>query len=110
MTVSVTNNGTGMSPEVMVKAFDPFFTTKPIGQGTGLGLSMIYCFARQTDGHASIHLIVGKGTTINVYLPCNLTSLETPVSQQQLVARSPKGRDETVLFVEDEPGVRLGAG
>ena len=105
--VSVTDNGTGMSPEVVVKAFDPFFTTKPIGQGTGLGLSMIYGFTRQTGGHASIHSVIGKGTTVNIYLPCNMTPLEAPVSQQQLVARSPKGRGETVLFVEDEPGVRL---
>ncbi len=104
--VSVSDNGTGMSPEVVAKAFDPFFTTKPIGQGTGLGLSMIYGFARQTNGHASIHSVVGEGTTVNVYLPCNMTSFETPVTQQQLVACSPKGRGETVLFVEDEPGVR----
>ena len=104
--VSVSDNGTGMSPEVVAKAFDPFFTTKPIGQGTGLGLSMIYGFARQTNGHASIHSVVGEGTTVNVYLPCNTTSFETPVTQQQLVACSPKGRGETVLFVEDEPGVR----
>ncbi|RZI54418.1 MAG: response regulator, partial [Pseudomonas sp.] len=57
-------------------------------------------------GHASIHSVLGEGTTVNVYLPCNLTALEAPVTQQQLVARSPKGRGETVLFVEDEPGVR----
>jgi PAS domain S-box-containing protein len=105
--VSVSDNGTGMSPEVIAKAFDPFFTTKPIGQGTGLGLSMIYGFARQTGGHASIHSVVDEGTTVNVYLPCNIPTLELPVTQQQLVARSPKGRGETVLFVEDEPGVRL---
>jgi PAS domain S-box-containing protein len=104
--VSVSDNGTGMSPEVIAKAFDPFFTTKPIGQGTGLGLSMIYGFARQTNGHASIHSVVGEGTTVNVYLPCNMTSFKTPVTQQQLVAGSPKGRGEVVLFVEDEPGVR----
>ncbi|RYG58188.1 MAG: PAS domain S-box protein, partial [Alphaproteobacteria bacterium] len=101
--VSVSDDGVGMSPEVVAKAFDPFFTTKPIGQGTGLGLSMIYGFARQTNGHASIHSVLGEGTTVNVYLPCNLTDFETPVTQQQLVARSPKGQGETVLFVEDEP-------
>ena len=104
--VSVSDDGVGMSPEVVAKAFDPFFTTKPIGQGTGLGLSMIYGFTQQTHGHASIHSIQGKGTTVNVYLPCNLSSLEVPVSQQQSVARSPKGQGETILFVEDEPGVR----
>ena len=104
--ISVSDNGMGMPPEVVAKAFDPFFTTKPIGQGTGLGLSMIYGFARQTHGHASIHSVQGQGTTVNVYLPCNLTSLETPVTQQQSVARSPKGQGETILFVEDESGVR----
>ena len=104
--VSVSDNGTGMAPEVLAKAFDPFFTTKPIGQGTGLGLSMIYGFARQIHGHASIHSIQGEGTTVNMYLPCDLDSFETPVSQQQSVARSPKGQGETILFVEDEPGVR----
>jgi signal transduction histidine kinase/CheY-like chemotaxis protein len=104
--VSVSDNGMGMSPEVVAKAFDPFFTTKPIGQGTGLGLSMIYGFVRQTQGHASIHSVQGEGTTVNIYLPCNLTGFETPVTQHQLVARSPKGRGETVLYVEDEPGVR----
>ncbi|RYG55910.1 MAG: response regulator [Alphaproteobacteria bacterium] len=104
--VSVSDDGVGMSPEVVAKAFDPFFTTKPIGQGTGLGLSMIYGFARQTNGHASIHSVQGEGTTVNVYLPCNLTGFEAAVTQQQLVARSPKGQGETVLFVEDEPGVR----
>lgn len=105
--VSVSDNGTGMSPEVVAKAFDPFFTTKPIGQGTGLGLSMIYGFARQTQGHASIHSIVGEGTTVNIYLPCNLNSVKVSETRAQSVARSPQGHGETVLFVEDEPGVRL---
>lgn len=104
--VSVSDNGTGMSPEVIAKAFDPFFTTKPIGQGTGLGLSMIYGFARQTGGHASIHSIVGEGTTVNLYLPCAQSSSQPSATVQQSVARSPQGHGETVLFVEDEPGVR----
>ena len=105
--VSVSDNGTGMSPETLAKAFDPFFTTKPIGQGTGLGLSMIYGFARQTGGHASIHSVVGEGTTVNIYLPCNLVPFVPSVTREQSVARSPQGKGETVLFVEDEPGVRL---
>jgi len=67
---------------------------------------MIYGFARQTQGQASIHSVQGESTTVNIYLPCNLTAFETPVTKQQLVARSPKGRGKTVLFVEDEPGVR----
>jgi PAS domain S-box-containing protein len=105
--VSVSDDGTGMPPEVVAKAFDPFFTTKPIGQGTGLGLSMIYGFARQTHGHASIHSIVDEGTTVNIYLPCNAASTGALVTREELVARSPQGQGETVLFVEDEPGVRL---
>jgi PAS domain S-box-containing protein len=105
--VSVSDNGTGMSMQVVNKAFDPFFTTKPIGQGTGLGLSMIYGFARQTGGHASIHSIHGEGTTVNLYLPCNLAPLQPPVTRQQSVASSPQGQGETILFVEDEPGVRV---
>jgi PAS domain S-box-containing protein len=104
--VSVSDNGSGMAPDVVARAFDPFFTTKPIGQGTGLGLSMTYGFARQTGGHASIHSIPDKGTTVNLYLPCNLAPLKPPVTREQSVARSPQGRGETVLFVEDEPGVR----
>jgi CheY-like chemotaxis protein len=104
--VSVSDNGTGMPPEVVAKAFDPFFTTKPIGQGTGLGLSMIYGFARQTGGYASIHSIQGEGTTVNIYLPCDQGAFEVPTTRQQSVASSPQGQGETVLFVEDEPGVR----
>ena len=104
--VSVSDNGMGMSPATLAKAFDPFFTTKPIGQGTGLGLSMIYGFARQTSGHVSIHSVVGEGTTVNLYLSCNMAPLVPPVTREQSVARSPQGSGETILFVEDEAGVR----
>ena len=67
--ICVSDTGTGMSPEVMARAFDPFFTTKPTGQGTGLGLSMIYGFARQSDGQVRIYSEVGEGTTVRIYLP-----------------------------------------
>ena len=67
--VAVTDTGTGMSAEVAARAFDPFFTTKPIGQGTGLGLSMIYGFARQSNGHATIDSKPGQGTSVRLYLP-----------------------------------------
>src|ERR1700732_902237 len=65
----VADAGIGMSPGVAPRAFDPFFTTKPIGQGTGLGLSMIYGFARQSNGHATIDSKIGRGTTVRLYLP-----------------------------------------
>nr|QQZ50239.1 hypothetical protein JKL49_00350 [Phenylobacterium glaciei] len=67
--LSVSDTGVGMTAEVIAKAFDPFFTTKPIGQGTGLGLSMIYGFARQSGGHARIYSEVGQGSTVRLYLP-----------------------------------------
>src|SRR3954467_4154081 len=67
--IEVTDTGTGMSPEVAARAFDPFFTTKPIGQGTGLGLSMIYGFARQSNGHATIDSKLRQGTTVRLFLP-----------------------------------------
>jgi len=67
--VAVADTGTGMSPEVMARAFDPFFTTKPVGQGTGLGLSMIYGFARQSSGHVRLGSAPGQGTTVRLYLP-----------------------------------------
>jgi signal transduction histidine kinase len=67
--LSVIDTGTGMTDEVIARAFDPFYTTKPLGQGTGLGLSMVYGFAQQSDGAARIDSVVGQGTTITIYLP-----------------------------------------
>jgi CheY-like chemotaxis protein len=94
-----------MSPEVVARAFDPFFTTKPIGQGTGLGLSMIYGFARQSNGHVSIDSGVGIGTVVKLYLPRHEGDAAAqdadPVKGDQHVAAG-----ETLLVVEDEPVVR----
>ncbi|WP_239506707.1 ATP-binding protein, partial [Proteus mirabilis] len=69
LSLCVTDTGTGMSADVVAKAFDPFFTTKPIGQGTGLGLSMIYGFAKQSGGQVRIYSEIGQGTTVCLYLP-----------------------------------------
>jgi CheY-like chemotaxis protein len=107
LSLCVTDTGTGMTPEVIAKAFDPFFTTKPIGQGTGLGLSMIYGFAQQSGGQVRIYSEVGQGTTVCVYLPRHYGDAGSePVSGQNL-AMIPAGAGETVLVVDDEPTVRL---
>ena len=103
--VSVADTGEGMPPEVIEKAFDPFFTTKPIGQGTGLGLSMIYGFARQSGGHVELKSTVGLGTTVYLYLPRNTVPALEAVDES--VAATPLGSGETVLIVEDDPSVRL---
>lgn len=104
--LSVTDTGYGMPQSTINRAFDPFFTTKPIGQGTGLGLSMIYGFSKQSGGHVSIHSEVGNGTTVSLFLPRFSGELlqDTRVDAQH----APFARDgETVLIVEDDPAVRV---
>nr|WP_232253683.1 ATP-binding protein [Pseudomonas glycinae] len=104
--LSVTDNGCGMPESVINRAFDPFFTTKPIGQGTGLGLSMIYGFSKQSGGHVSIDSKIDEGTTVRLYLPrFKGESLpHTPVHAEQ----APDAMEgETVLIVEDDPAVRV---
>jgi signal transduction histidine kinase len=76
--ISVTDTGNGMSPEVMARAFDPFFTTKGVGQGTGLGLSMVYGFVKQSGGHVQLDSEPGRGTTVSLYLPCSERSIAAP--------------------------------
>ncbi|QKZ05080.1 ATP-binding protein [Pseudomonas eucalypticola] len=104
--LSVRDNGCGMPQSVINRAFDPFFTTKPIGQGTGLGLSMIYGFSKQSRGHVAIESQIGKGTTVNLYLP--RFKGDTPAISPQAVEEAHRARSgETVLVVEDDSAVRL---
>ncbi|NIK50390.1 hybrid sensor histidine kinase/response regulator [Xanthomonas arboricola] len=106
--LSVQDTGTGMSAEVMSKVFEPFFTTKPIGQGTGLGLSMIYGFTRQSGGHVRIDSEVGVGTTMALYLPrfdgVLAQDEAVPATEQPLRSTAPSC---TVLLVEDETAIRV---
>ncbi len=104
--LSVSDTGTGMAPEVIAKAFDPFFTTKPIGQGTGLGLSMIYGFARQSGGQARIHSEAGVGSTLYIYLPRFVGKAEVAEVAPELSRNTRSGQGETVLVVDDELIVR----
>jgi signal transduction histidine kinase/ActR/RegA family two-component response regulator len=108
--VAVTDTGIGMSKDVLAKAFDPFFTTKDIGQGTGLGLSQVYGFVKQSGGHVRIVSEPGQGTSVRLYLPrlkaTARTTVETDASEG--AAEVPHGdRTETILVVEDEEDVRM---
>ncbi len=107
VSLSVTDSGTGMPPDVIARAFDPFFTTKPLGQGTGLGLSMIYGFVRQSGGQARIYSEPGQGTTVCLYLPRHLGAVEEAPATEGLLAAPRSERGETVLVVDDEPSVRM---
>uniref|UniRef100_UPI00218214DB hybrid sensor histidine kinase/response regulator n=1 Tax=Pseudomonas chlororaphis TaxID=587753 RepID=UPI00218214DB len=105
--LGVSDNGAGMTPRVLAKAFDPFFTTKPIGQGTGLGLSMIYGFAQQSGGHLTISSEPGQGTCVRLYLP-RLYSAAQPTSPAPASVEAPYAvAGESVMLVEDDPAVRM---
>ncbi|KAF2407314.1 His Kinase A (phospho-acceptor) domain-containing protein [Pseudomonas antarctica] len=104
--LSVSDTGCGIPEHLLGRVFDPFFTTKPIGQGTGLGLSMIYGFARQSHGHVTIHSEVGKGTTVSLFLPRFVGEMKTlELLNPTLLPFANAG--ETVLIVEDDPAVRV---
>jgi len=107
LSVCVTDNGTGMAPEVIARAFEPFFTTKPLGEGTGLGLSMIHGFARQSGGHVRIYSEVGDGTTVCLYLPRHYGDVGSEEVAQRIAEVARAGQGETVLIVDDEPSVRM---
>jgi PAS domain S-box-containing protein len=102
--ISVSDTGIGMSPEVLENAVDPFFTTKPQGEGTGLGLSGIYGFAKQSRGHLRLYSELGHGTTVTLYLP---RALQNAVDLAVLSKTPPRGQGETILVVEDDTTVRL---
>ncbi len=107
VSLCVSDNGTGMSPEVISRAFDPFFTTKPLGEGTGLGLSMVYGFARQSGGQARIYSEEGKGTMVCLYLPRCAEPDEAPPNEHDTEAMEQSKHGETVLVVDDEQTVRM---
>ena len=101
--LSVTDDGQGMSQSTMDRAFEPFFTTKPVGQGIGMGLSMVYGFSKQSHGHVSLHSEIGRGTRVDLYLPRYHGDVSRPVPSPK-VANPSASRD--VLIVEDDPEVR----
>jgi PAS domain S-box-containing protein len=103
VTVSVSDTGIGMPPGVLEKALDPFFTTKPVGEGTGLGLSVIYGFTKQSRGHLRIHSEVGQGTTVRLYFP---RALQDAIDLKPVTLETPRGHGETILVVEDDATVR----
>jgi PAS domain S-box-containing protein len=103
--IFVTDTGIGMAPEIVARAFEPFFTTKESGQGTGLGLSQVYGFIKQSGGHVKIYSEVGLGTTVKLYLPRH-QGTEQVVDEKLETHELPHGRSELVLVVEDDPDVR----
>jgi PAS domain S-box-containing protein len=106
VSLCVTDTGTGMAQDVIERAFDPFYTTKPIGQGTGLGLSMIYGFVRQSGGQVRVYSELGKGTTMCLYFPRHIGDLEDEQKiEEALVGET--GSGEVVLVVDDEATVRM---
>lgn len=105
--ICVSDTGSGMTKDTIEKAFEPFFTTKPIGQGTGLGLSMIYGFARQSEGYARIYSEVDKGTTIKLYLPRSFGKADDAVEgSDELIDEHRAEAGQVILVVEDETAVR----
>ena len=105
--ISVSDTGTGMIPDVLARMFEPLFTTKPIGQGTGLGLSMVYGFAKQSGGHVRVHSQVGQGTEVSLYVPRHPDAAAIQAVSDVPPACRLQGEGETLLVVEDDPAVRL---
>ncbi len=105
--LSVTDSGSGMTPDVVARVFDPFFTTKPTGEGTGLGLSMVYGFVKQSAGHVRIASTPGQGTTLRLYLPRSHAQAIVRGAADQPDPLPPARAGDTVLVVDDEPAVRM---
>jgi PAS domain S-box-containing protein len=104
--LSISDTGTGMTPETRRRALEPFFTTKPLGKGTGLGLSAVYGFVKQSGGHMTVYSEVGQGTTISLYFPASVATDLAPVPEQTNTgAVSIIGKGQVVLVVEDDAGV-----
>ena len=106
VTVSVSDTGTGMSSDVLKKSIDPFFTTKAIGDGNGMGLSMVFGFIKQSKGHMTIDSEQNKGTTVSLYFPRVEGKINNPVDDQHVPASLPMGNGETILLVEDDLSVQ----
>jgi CheY-like chemotaxis protein len=104
--ISVSDDGVGMPPDVLERCFDPFFTTKEVGKGSGLGLSMVYGFVRQSGGYIKIDSAPGRGTVVRVYLPRSDEEAHER-SDRDAVKSVPRGSGETVLVVEDNVDMRL---
>ncbi len=107
VSLAVTDTGTGMSKETIGRIFEPFFTTKPLGQGTGLGLSMIYGFVRQSNGQVRVYSELGHGTTMTMYFPRHYGEADSSESAAEDGAAFESGYGESVLVIDDEPTVRL---
>jgi CheY-like chemotaxis protein len=104
--VAVSDTGTGMDTATLEKVFEPFFTTKEVGKGTGLGMSQVYGFVRQSNGHIRIYSELGEGTTVKIYLPRLAASEEEPIEAVERQPAAVPGKGETVLVVEDDSNLR----
>ncbi len=103
--VAVSDDGTGIPPEILGRVFDPFFTTKEVGKGSGLGLSMVYGFAKQSHGHVKIYSEIGHGTTVKLFLPRSRDK-SSPLAANEASPSGPMGNRELLLVVEDDPALR----